>query len=76
MWLPGASTTLLFHLQRAGAAPATIWGAEISLKATSYDPYHSTDVQQLAVPSKAARLPARGCTINCYMQPSFCGRNQ
>jgi hypothetical protein len=35
-----------------------------------YELYRSAEVQQLA--ALEGRLPAcEGCTINCYMQPSF-----
>ncbi len=66
-----ASTTLVISPSNELVLPCYHLGEKkFPIEGNLHDLYHSTDVQQLA--ALEGRLPAcEGCTINCYMQPSF-----
>lgn len=66
-----ASTTIVISPEDKLVLPCYHAGLEeISVNGDLYNLYHSEKVQQLV--ALEGRMPAcEGCTINCYMQPSF-----
>jgi MoaA/NifB/PqqE/SkfB family radical SAM enzyme len=66
-----ASTTLVISPSNELVLPCYHLGEKsFPINSQLYELYRSAEVQQLA--ALEGRLPAcEGCTINCYMQPSF-----
>ena len=66
-----ASTTLVISPSNELVLPCYHLGErKFPIEGKLHDLYHSAEVQQLA--ALEGRLPqCEGCTINCYMQPSF-----
>ena len=65
------STTIVISPQNELVLPCYHLGVEnIPITSNLFDLYHTEKVQQLI--ALEGRLPAcEGCTINCYMQPTF-----
>ncbi len=66
-----ASTTLVISPENKLVLPCYHLGTKsFEIKSNLYDLYHSAEVQKLI--ALEGRIPeCQGCTINCYMQPSF-----
>jgi hypothetical protein len=66
-----ASTTLVISPENKLVLPCYHLGTQsFDINNNLYELYHSDKVQQLV--ALEGKLPeCQGCTINCYMQPSF-----
>jgi MoaA/NifB/PqqE/SkfB family radical SAM enzyme len=66
-----ASTTIVISPENKLVLPCYHLGLEaLPIEGRLYDLYRSDDVQQL-IPMEGRYPQCEGCTINCYMQPSF-----